>query len=62
MAPRQRFPLQASSDEPDSTESTALVDEKVKRSSTLNQTEADIARDWHDYFNLISLVRWQETG
>lgn len=56
MAPRQRFPQQASSYEPDSAESTALVNEKVKRSSTLNQTEADIARDWHDYFNLISLI------
>jgi len=23
---------------------------------TLNQTEADISRDWHDYFNLIALI------
>jgi hypothetical protein len=58
MAPRQRFPQQASSsDEADSPESMTLVDKQIKRTSTLNKTEADIARDWHDYFNLIALVR-----
>ena len=29
----------------------------TRKPATLNQTEADIARDWHDYFNLIALVR-----
>ena len=28
-----------------------------RKPATLNQTEADIARDWHDYFNLVALVR-----
>ena len=56
MAPRQRLSQQPS-DDVDHSESTSLMDKKFKKSLTLNQTEADIARDWHDYFNLIALVR-----
>lgn len=59
MAPRQRTfaSRQASDYEP--AESSTLVPKGVpaKQSSMLNQTEADIARDWHDYFNLVALVR-----
>ncbi len=58
MAPRQRTfaTLRPSDDEP--SESTTLVSKGIPRkSSMLNQTEADISRDWHDYFNLVALVR-----
>jgi hypothetical protein len=62
MAPRQRL----SSRPEDSYESTeSLLAEERQQSKkigsapplpTLNQTEADIARDQHDYFNLVALV------
>jgi len=59
MAPRQRaFTTRADVDTPES--STLLSDRAKgapKKPPMLNQTEADIARDWHDYFNLIALVR-----
>eukprot|EP00934_Nitzschia_sp_Nitz4_P001348 Nitzschia sp. Nitz4//scaffold213_size37731//27729//28766//NITZ4_007724-RA/size37731-augustus-gene-0.53-mRNA-1//-1//CDS//3329542077//1348//frame0 len=60
MAPRQRI-LNSSrgSCEYESSENvTSLQDQRKisRKPSTLNQTEADIARDRHDYFNLISLL------
>ena len=55
MAPRQRITREAS--DVDSSESSSLMDKSSKRMPTLNQTEADTARDQHDYFNLIALVR-----
>ena len=73
MAPRQRLnsstATQQQQDDVDSTgsESTAgLLPEDSNRDSKLSSsvsasknlpTEADIARDQHDYFNLVALVR-----
>lgn len=59
MAPRQRT-FTTPPTEDDSAESTTLLADQSKgirrKAKLLNQTEADIARDWHDYFNLVALV------
>ena len=60
MAPRQRVLAQSSTYDESSESSVSLSEDKKgisRKLETLNQTEADIARDWHDYFNLIALVR-----
>lgn len=58
MAPRQRTFASRQATDYEPSESSTLVPKGVppKQSSMLNQTEADIARDWHDYFNLVALV------
>jgi hypothetical protein len=63
MAPRQRGLSSRPEDSYESTDSLVdkrsnkLVSETKAPPPTLNQTEADVARDKHDYFNLIALVR-----
>jgi hypothetical protein len=67
MAPRQRSLSSRPEDSYESAES--LLPDELQRPKnklnnngntapppTLNQTEADIARDQHDYFNLVALV------
>jgi hypothetical protein len=57
MAPRQRIQSQQSLTYDDAADSTQISkDRKARKGSTLNDTEADIARDNHDYFNLVTLV------
>ena len=61
MAPRQRTFTTRPSEDCSAAESTttfALDQGKgvQRKPKLLNQTEADIARDWHDYFNLVALV------
>jgi hypothetical protein len=70
MAPRQRSLSSRPEDSYESAESL-LSDEQQRQHKKLNnnngntpppppplnQTEADIARDQHDYFNLVALVR-----
>lgn len=58
MAPRQRS-LNSQSSAYDESESSPLSEDGKKitrKPSTLNQIEADISRDRHDYFNLIALI------
>jgi hypothetical protein len=68
MAPRQRLSPQGTSDVYPSESSTLSKEDRrvaTKKTSTLYQTEADIARDRHDYFNVGALVRffwWESRG
>lgn len=55
MAPRQRF-CQSSPDEADSPEQQQQPLVAKPPMPTLNYTETDVARDRHDYFNLVSLL------
>lgn len=66
MAPRQRSLSTRQEDSYESTESLLAQNNNAKSTTrkapspppppTLNQTEADIARDQHDFFNLVALV------
>jgi hypothetical protein len=57
MAPRQRIISPQSSTYDDAADSTQISqDRKARKGSALNETEADIARSNHDYFNLVALV------
>jgi hypothetical protein len=63
MAPRQRIvtPQSSTYDEASESSKNALSGERkslLRKQSTLNQTEVDVAIAWHDYFNLVALVRF----
>jgi hypothetical protein len=66
MAPRQRIATtQSSSTYDESSDSSTLLSEDrkgiTKKTSALTQ-ELDIAIKWHDYFNLVALVRYVRLG
>ncbi|KAG7349562.1 TLC domain containing protein [Nitzschia inconspicua] len=61
MAPRQRSLSSRPEDSFESSESLLSQEQQKKAIAaaappTLNQTEADVARDQHDYFNLVALA------
>lgn len=56
MAPRQRNISNAAEEEASSEPLLKEKEAPQQRLEALDKTEADIARDRHDYFNLVALV------